>query len=154
LCTLTSRRENASFEGPCLIAAVDAALFPEQRASPMGLRTFVAPDGDEWRVWKVIPTRTLEDVREWERRGQDVLAYAGPERRADERRESTTVPFVSPTLAKGWLCVESPHGKRRLAPPPAAWEDSSEAELTALWAQAEIVPPRTLPVSGIAQPAS
>ncbi|HEX6037575.1 hypothetical protein [Longimicrobium sp.] len=121
----------------------------------MGLRTFVAPDGDEWRVWKVIPTRTLEDVREWERRGQDVLTYKGPERRHDDRREATGgVPFVNPALAKGWLCFESSHGKRRLAPPPAAWEDCSEAELTTLWEQAGIVPPRTLPVSGITQPAS
>lgn len=119
----------------------------------MGLRTFVAPDGDEWRVWKVIPTRTLEDVREWERRGQDVLAYDGPERRQDDRRASS-VPFVSPALTKGWLCFESTHGKRRLAPPPPAWDDSSEAELVALWQQAEVVPPRGLPIPGLAPSAS
>jgi hypothetical protein len=106
----------------------------------MGLRTFVAPDGDEWRVWKVIPTRTLEDVREWERRGQDVLAYNGPDRRADERRAS--LPFVSPSLAQGWLCFESANGKRRLAPPPVLWEEIAEEELLALWSQAEVVPPR------------
>lgn len=109
----------------------------------MGLRTFVAPDGDEWRVWKVIPTRTLEDVREWERRGQDVLAYDGPERRhAEDRRGLAGVPFVNPALAKGWLCFESGTGKRRLAPPPALWEEVPEEELAELWAQAEIVPPR------------
>jgi hypothetical protein len=108
----------------------------------MGLRTFVAPDGDEWRVWKVIPTRTMEDVREWDRRGQDVLAYDGPERRAQDRRGGSTLPFVSPALAGGWLCFESEHGKRRLAPPPARWEDIPEADLAALWEQAEIVPPR------------
>jgi hypothetical protein len=106
----------------------------------MGLRTFVAPDGDEWRVWKVIPTRTLEDVREWERRGQDVLAYDGPERRQDDRRAS--LPFVSPALAHGWLCFESGHGKRRLAPPPVLWEEIPEEELLALWEQADVVPPR------------
>jgi hypothetical protein len=104
----------------------------------MGLRTFVAPDGDEWRVWKVIPTRTLEDVREWDRRGQDVLAYDGPERRHDERR-GKSIPFVSPALTKGWLCFESPKGKRRLAPPPPFWESASEEELTSLWQQAEVV---------------
>lgn len=109
----------------------------------MGLRTFVAPDGDEWRVWKVIPTRTLEDVREWDRRGQDVLAYDGPERRATHRRGSNTLPFVSPALAGGWLCFESEHGKRRLAPPPVRWEDAPEPELVALWEEAEVVPPRT-----------
>lgn len=109
----------------------------------MGLRTFVAPDGDEWRVWKVIPTRTLDDVREWERRGQDVLAYDGPERREDNRRGA--MPFVSPALAHGWLCFESVHGKRRLAPPPVLWEELPEAELMALWQQAEVVPPRAGP---------
>lgn len=109
----------------------------------MGLRTFVAPDGDEWRVWKVIPTRTLEDVREWDRRGQDVLAYEGPERRQQERRAS--VPFVSPALAGGWLCFESEHGKRRLAPPPVLWEEIPDAELVALWEQAEAVPLRASP---------
>lgn len=110
----------------------------------MGLRTFVAPDGDEWRVWKVIPTRTLEDVREWERRGQDVLAYDGPERRQTDERRGTIagVPFVNPALSKGWLCFESGTGKRRLAPPPVLWEEVPEEELAALWAQADIVPPR------------
>lgn len=114
----------------------------------MGLRTFVGPDGDEWRVWKVIPTRTLDDVREWERRGQDVLAYDGPERRQEDRR--TDVPFVSPGLAGGWLCFESEHGKRRLAPPPVLWEEVPEDELIALWQKADLVPPRIRP----AQPAS
>lgn len=108
----------------------------------MGLRTFVALDGDEWRVWKVIPTRTLEDVREWDRRGQDVLAYEGPERRSEAR---ASVPFVSPALAGGWLCFESEHGKRRLAPPPVLWEEVPEAELIALWEQAELVPLRIRP---------
>lgn len=109
----------------------------------MGLRSFVAPDGDEWRVWKVIPTRTLEDVREWDRRGQDVLAYDGPDRRQTEPRPS--VPFVSPALAHGWLCFESEHGKRRLAPPPVLWEELPEAELAALWEQADAVTPRRGP---------
>jgi len=114
----------------------------------MGLRTFVAPDGDEWRVWKVIPTRTLDDVREWERRGQDVLVYGGPERREEDRRDDerhSAVPFVSPALAHGWLCFESANGKRRLAPPPVLWEEIPEAELTELWEQAEVVPPRAGP---------
>lgn len=119
----------------------------------MSLRTFMAPDGDEWRVWKVIPTRTLEDVREWERRGQDVLAYEGPERRNEERRGASEVPFVNPALAKGWLCFESSHGKRRLAPPPPAWDDASEAELAALWEQADVVPPRGAPVADVSHSA-
>jgi hypothetical protein len=118
----------------------------------MGLRTFVAPDGDEWRVWKVIPTRTMEDVREFDRRGQDVLAYDGPERRGDDRR--VNLPFVSPALAGGWLCFESEHGKRRLAPPPVLWEEIAEDALLALWQEADVVPPRIKRISEVAQPAS
>lgn len=122
----------------------------------MGLRTFTAPDGDEWRVWKVIPTRTLEDVREWDRRGQDVLAYDGPERREeDDRRGASGVPFVNPALARGWLCFESQAGKRRLAPPPASWEEVPEADLVALWQQADVVQPRLPhPAAAVPHPAA
>lgn len=114
----------------------------------MGLRTFVAPDGAEWRVWNVVPSLALdEDTREWERRGQDVLAYDGPERRGGERRNVT--PFVSPQLSGGWLCFESENGKRRLAPPPRAWEDASDAELTRLWERADPVAPRKVQIPGL-----
>ena len=117
----------------------------------MGLRTFVAPDGEEWRVWKVIPTRTLEDVREWDRRGQDVLSYDGPERRQEGHE---ALPFVSPALAQGWLCFESVRGKRRLAPPPVLWEDAPEEELATLWEKADVVPPREERVRGASRSAS
>lgn len=115
----------------------------------MGLRTFTAPDGAEWRVWNVFPSLALHaNAREWERRGQDVLAYEGPERRAGERRKFT--PFVSPELASGWLCFEGHTGKRRLAPPPAGWEDAAERELGEYWTQAEPVPARKIMIPGIA----
>lgn len=114
----------------------------------MGLRTFVAPDGAEWRVWNVVPSLALdENSREWERRGQDVLAYDGPERRHHDRRGTT--PFVSPALSNGWLCFESESAKRRLAPLPAAWEDASDAELTTLWERAEPVPQRKIQIPGL-----
>ena len=58
----------------------------------MGLRTFVAPDGEEWSVWNVVPTLAFhQDTREWERRGQDVLSYNGPERRDEDRCETAGV---------------------------------------------------------------
>lgn len=114
----------------------------------MGLRTFVAPDGAEWRVWDVSPSLALdENSREWERRGQDVLAYDGPERRADERRSTT--PFVSPQLSNGWLCFESESEKRRLAPPPPAWEDATDDELGRLWERAEPVKQRKIQIPGL-----
>jgi hypothetical protein len=114
----------------------------------MGLRTFVAPDGVEWRVWNVVPSLALdEESRQWERRGQDVLAYEGPERREGDRRNLT--PFVNPRLSGGWLCFESENGKRRLAPPPPTWEDAPEEELATLWEHAEPVVQRKIQIPGL-----
>jgi hypothetical protein len=114
----------------------------------MGLRTFIAPDGAEWRVWNVVPSLGLnEESRQWERRGQDVLAYGGPDRRHHDRRHAP--PFVSPQLSSGWLCFESEVAKRRLAPPPEAWEDAADAELVAFWERAEPVAPRKIQIPGI-----
>jgi len=119
----------------------------------MGLRTFIAPDGAEWRVWNVVPSLALnEESREWERRGQDVFAYDGPERREqeDEGRRHT-LPFVSPQLSSGWLCFESAASKRRLAPTPADWEEVPDAELVSFWETAEPVAPRKkIQIPGIA----
>lgn len=114
----------------------------------MGLRNFVAPDGAEWRVWNVVPNLALDEVsREWERRGQDVLAYDGPDRRQGEQRSLT--PFVSPQLTGGWLCFESENGKRRLAPPPPDWEDAPDEELATFWERAEAVTPRKIQIAGL-----
>ena len=113
----------------------------------MGLRSFVAPDGEEWRVWNVVPSLAFDqDTRAWERRGQDVLAYDGPERREAEHRDVT--PFVNPQLAAGWLCFESGSAKRRLAPTPPTWETVSEEELTGLWESAEPVTQRKIHLPG------
>jgi hypothetical protein len=119
-----------------------------QETDDMGLRTFVAPDGAEWRVWNVIPSLALdEDSREWERRGQDVLAYEGPDRRQGDRRNLT--PFVSPALSGGWLCFESESAKRRLAPLPESWEEAPDDELAHLWERAEPVTLRKIQIPGL-----
>jgi hypothetical protein len=102
----------------------------------MTLRTFVAPDGDEWRAWQVIPTLRLNDQLLGERRGQDVLAYDGPERRGPESPRANVADYVQPQLASGWLCFESDREKRRIAPPPAGWDSCSEAELADIWSRA------------------
>lgn len=102
----------------------------------MTLRTFVAPDGDEWRAWQVIPTLRLNDQLLGERRGQDVLAYDGPERRGPDAPRTSAADYVQPQLASGWLCFESDREKRRMAPPPAGWDNCSEPELVNLWSRA------------------
>lgn len=115
----------------------------------MSLRTFMAPDGAEWRVWNVVPSLALnEESRGWERRGQDVLAYDGPERRQRERRH--VPPFVSPQLTGGWLCFESATAKRRLAPTPEGWDEAPDGELVSMWEAAQPVAPRKIQIPGIA----
>ncbi|HEX8391274.1 MAG TPA: hypothetical protein VF665_02865, partial [Longimicrobium sp.] len=78
----------------------------------MTLRTFHAPDGDEWRAWQVIPTLRLTSQLMAERRGQDVLDYKGPERRARDGERPQAADYVQPHLASGWLCFESDREKR------------------------------------------
>jgi len=105
----------------------------------MGLRAFTAPDGSQWQVWSVSPgglQATLER-RQGDRRGQDVLAYTGLERRKADRRRGTRLPGVSEGLRGGWLCFQSDDERRRLVPVPPGWEESEDAELIRLWQLAE-----------------
>ncbi|HYW08804.1 MAG TPA: hypothetical protein VE913_17715 [Longimicrobium sp.] len=110
----------------------------------MALRSFTAPDGRAWHVWQVIPytgggAAEHKPGRANERRGQDVLLYKGPERRVRERRRSQVTRALTPGLERGWLVFESETAKRRLVPPPAEWEQLSDAALSTLWARAEVV---------------
>lgn len=67
-------------------------------------RTFKDPDGVQWEAWDVIPGRHAHD----------------PE---DARRH------LPEEMADGWLCFESPEGKRRLKPIPVQWDERTDAEL-------------------------
>ena len=105
----------------------------------MALRAFSAPDGSLWQVWSVVPggLDAVLDKRQHDRRGQDVLAYTGRERRVAERRQGSRLPGVSEALEGGWLCFESAGERRRLVPVPAGWEESEDADLVRLWERAE-----------------
>jgi hypothetical protein len=50
--------------------------------------------------------------------------------------QSHVLKSSSPTMHGGWLCFESDGDKRRLAEPPANWEELSEGDLRALFARA------------------
>ena len=117
----------------------------------MAHRSFTEPDGTQWMVWEVIPTRA--ERRRGERRGAGDArsGSAGAHdpvlerRRAPDRRR-----FVDPAprvrvpegMELGWLAFESPFERRRLAPIPAAWEDAPPHVLRELAARATPIPSR------------
>ena len=88
---------------------------PTPRSSgPERLRQFRDADGVEWTVWEV-----------------DVAHIASsPERLA----------YLDPALAQGWLAFDDLKGhRRRLAPVPYGWEESTDAQLRGLLARAMAV---------------
>jgi hypothetical protein len=84
----------------------------------MAVREFTARDGRRWRAWDVAP-ESIEPLT----RSEDYLA--------DCYRD-------------GWVVFESfdGSGKRRLYPPPYAWEHRTDAQLEDLLDRAEILQPR------------
>lgn len=83
----------------------------------MAFRTFSDPEGREWRVWDVVPSREAEP-------------------------DSRSRTYLPPEMAEGWLCFEAGDLKRRLSPFPAGWENRDDAEIHALCRDARPVTPR------------
>jgi len=67
----------------------------------MALRSFTDSQGQEWRVWNVVP-------------------------QYDSARDEDT---LTPGLQGGWLCFETAGHKRRLSPIPGGWEEAGSEEL-------------------------
>jgi hypothetical protein len=86
----------------------------------MALREFIDGDGVRWKAWDVT---------------------------ADQIHPRTRAEDYMHDLVDGWLVFERTDGeeKRRLCPYPAAWEESSDEELLALWQEAEKVRRRSTP---------
>lgn len=84
----------------------------------MAVREFVAHDGRGWRAWDVTP----ESVEP----------------------QTKTEDYLAGCLRDGWVVFETTDGseKRRLCPPPYAWEHRSDANLEELLDRAEILRPR------------
>ena len=84
----------------------------------MAVREFTARDGRRWRAWDVSP-EAVEPLT----RAEDYLADC---------------------FRDGWIVFETFDGsdKRRLCPPPYAWEHRSDANLEDLLLRAEILRPR------------
>jgi hypothetical protein len=109
----------------------------------MALRSFRTPGGvlcDVWEVTAASVPGPYATPRVRERRGQDLIRYAGPERRkAERRRTPPRASLLTPEYAGGWLTFEGGGEKRRLAPPPAGWADLPEERLVELWRRARPV---------------
>ena len=80
----------------------------------MAFRTFRDPEGREWQVWDVVPSREVESA---------------------SRRHH----YLPPEMAEGWLCFEAADQKRRLTPFPAGWEEQDEDYIHALCRAAQPV---------------
>jgi hypothetical protein len=59
--------------------------------------------------------------------------------------QSQVLMSSAPGMHAGWLCFESDGDKRRLADPPAGWDQLSEQELVRLLAQATQAKARAQP---------
>src|SRR5690348_10195820 len=107
----------------------------------MAHRTFADRDGREWQVWSVKPTKV-------ERREQPTAAEVVGDRRATTEYRAV----LGPDMAKGWLCFQSGHEKRRLAPFPKNWETLKDRDLWTLLSAAaparRETPPNGLSIDG------
>jgi hypothetical protein len=100
----------------------------------MALREFTDSRGTAWTAWDVPPHRVFEQSRGRAERRTTVTPGYQPERRTGrERRRRIT----NPHLQAGWVCFTSAREKRRLYPPPPAWDAATDAELEALLQQAD-----------------
>jgi hypothetical protein len=77
------------------------------------LREFTDDDGITWRVWDVNPSL--------------------------HEHLSPSAQKVGVRVPSGWLCFESPRGRRRLVPIPEAWESIDVGMLKQMCAEAEPV---------------
>ena len=89
----------------------------------MAFRTFRDPEGREWQVWDVVPSREEEFGSGWP-------------------------GYLPPEMAEGWLCFEAADQKRRLSPYPHGWEERDEAGIHALCQNALPVTRRRTLTSG------
>jgi hypothetical protein len=110
----------------------------------MGLRYFKDSEGNDWRVWDVVPFGGARGERRAnDRRSMSRGTYAGPERRSGRDRRVRTPSLMTPGLERGWLCFENQVDKRRLTPIPPAWDESPSEQLEALLGEARSVARRT-----------
>ena len=114
----------------------------------MAYREFTDAHGVVWEVWDVHPAST-DRRQNGERRRRLAPPYPGRNKRAGaDRRGGVAVPAfrgaVAASHATGWLAFQSRHERKRLAPIPQGWEESTDEELAELCAAAVTRPNRRL----------
>ena len=82
----------------------------------MAVREFTDPEGRKWRAWDIAP----ESIH--------------PQTKIED--------YLADCYQDGWIVFEALDGsdKRRLYPPPRAWQDLPEGEIYRLLARAERIP--------------
>jgi hypothetical protein len=112
VCALSARPHNRT---ACTIMVCPPSMPTPRSSGPERLRQFRDADGVEWTVWEVDAA--------------DIAST--PERMA----------YLDPALANGWLAFDDLRGhRRRLAPVPYGWEESTDGQLRGLLARATSVP--------------
>lgn len=128
----------------------------------MSLKTFVDPNGTEWKAWEVpprfTPLRAEKDRRSQtsgpraveRRKAGRRLTIAAVERRkaarrvtiaAGERRRAARRLTIAPReWIYGWICFQSKDEKRRLCPLPRDW-DTAPSELLEVYRQRAVPSP-------------
>jgi hypothetical protein len=136
---LTSNVYDAFAAGtrPAFVSTTFMTIPDFQGGSRVPYKSFEAPDGGRWSVWRVIPTSA--ERRKKDRRVATSSAYAGVERRRTPDRRSRSMGTRTRMVAgyeNGWLCFESEQGeKRRLVPVPESWEAATADKLW-MWCRA------------------
>ncbi len=97
----------------------------------MALRNFIDSKGKEWQAFDVVPRE--DERRHYDRRSSaGVAVEQSPSRERRESDRRLTIggrTHLHSGVAAGWLCFESGGERRRLAPIPEDWADSSDAQL-------------------------
>ena len=96
----------------------------------MSYRLFEDSSGTEWQVWDVVPR--LEERRtaaQTDRRVDIRVIPFADRRRATRRVAEHRRALLRGSYARGWLCFESRHEKRRLSPIPGDWGTCDEETL-------------------------
>lgn len=89
----------------------------------MAFRTFRDPEGRDWQVWDVVPSREAEFG-------------------------TRSTRYLPPEMAEGWLCFEAADQKRRLSPCPTGWEERDDHGIRELCENALPVTQRRTVTSG------
>ena len=96
----------------------------------MSYRLFEDSSGTEWQVWDVVPRLEERRMATQADRRVDIKVIPFADRRRTTRRTAQSRrALLRGSYARGWLCFESRHEKRRLSPIPGDWSTCDDETL-------------------------